>query len=65
MVLKFGTEIRSLSCIKFKAKDQSDKRFTTFLEIAARSVSNFFSLYFVYLQYLIISRLVLRAGFPF
>ena len=36
-----------------------------FWEIAACSVSNLFSLYFVYLKYLFISRFVLRAGFAF
>ena len=36
-----------------------------FGEIAARSVSNLFSLYFVYLQYFLFPVLVLRAGFAF
>ena len=34
----------------------------TFWEIAARSVSNLFSLYFVYLQYLFISRFGIKSG---
>ena len=34
----------------------------TFWEIAARSVSNLFSLYFVYLQYLFISRFGFKSG---
>ena len=34
----------------------------TFWEIAARSVSNLFSLYFVYLYYLFISRFGFKSG---
>ena len=34
----------------------------TFWEIAARSVSNLFSLYFVYLEYLFISRFGFKSG---
>ena len=34
----------------------------TFWEIAARSVSNLFSLYFVYLKYLFISRFGFKSG---
>ena len=34
----------------------------TFWEIAARSVSNLFSLYFVYLLYLFISRFGFKSG---
>ena len=34
----------------------------TFWKIAARSVSNVFSLYFVYLQYLFISRFGFKSG---
>ena len=34
----------------------------TFLEIAARSVNNLFSLYFVYLYYLFISRFGFKSG---
>ena len=34
----------------------------TFWEKAARSVSNLFSLYFVYLQYLFISRFGFKSG---
>ena len=34
----------------------------TFWEIAARSVSNLFSLYFVYLSYLFISRFGFKSG---
>ena len=35
---------------------------TTFWEIAARSVSNLFSLYFVYLKYLFISCFGFKSG---
>ena len=34
----------------------------TFWEIAARSVNNLFSLYFVYLKYLFISRFGFKSG---
>ena len=34
----------------------------TFWEIAARSVSNWFSLYFVYVSYLFISRFDFKSG---
>ena len=34
----------------------------TFWKIAARSVSNLFSLYFVYLEYLFISRFGIKSG---
>ena len=34
----------------------------TFWEIAARSVSNLFSLYFVYLKYIFISRFGFKSG---
>ena len=39
--------------------------YTTFWEIAARSVNNLFSLYFVYLYIYLFPVLVLRAGFAF
>ena len=37
----------------------------TFWEIAARSVSNLFSLYFVYLKFLFISRFGFKSGICF
>ena len=37
-------------------------RVATFWEIAARSVSNLFSLYFVYVYYLLIARFSFKSG---
>ena len=61
-VRSFGVRVSVMFHFMFVHYTFSSVYVATFWEIAARSVSHLFSLYFVYLLYLFISRFGIKSG---